>query len=216
MEYNIYNSWQYKNYINNKLMYDKIKEITLIGGKKNKTFYILHQTNFNNMKQIFKSKALKANKDLNKKYWRLSGDLLSKYVFASIIINKKSNESGLFGLMFDDKILYNESFYFHKYWSSEPSDESIYVGKVLSKKDKSKKINQILDIVDSFIIKGDITVPKFMTSEVLFDNEIDLKYLIGIYCSDCNKKQVDMIKKLLKKYNRHDVIIYTTHNLPVI
>lgn len=213
-----------KKYYNNKIIFNQLKERPIVGGQPNvdrkdiKKFYITHLTSFSNMKQILKSNILSANIHLDKKYWRLSGYVPSKYIFTNMIINEKTNDSNGPRLIFDGDILYNESFYFNPGWIGDPYDKSIHIDKDFSKKDKTKKIKKIIVIVDSMVDEPDNIYqgPQFMRHEILFEDKIDLKYLIGINCVGCTKKEVGVIKKLLEKNNRKEVKIYTGVQLPVI
>ena len=186
------------------------------GGYRRKSddFYFLHSTNFENMLRILKTNKLYANKHINKRYRRLSGDSPSKYVFANVITNNHPITSNFgVGLIFSKDVLNEQPVIFNLGWKVDPDDDSIHIKSV----DEMKKLIETLDLSNRYnntLIGDDLTLPFTMTHEVLFEDNIDLKYLIGIYCPDCDNKQKSKIRKLLRKNNRHFVKIYGQWLLP--
>jgi hypothetical protein len=212
----------YKNYIINKKIYNTLKTTSEIytnihtGGKnsansreKNKKYFITHSTSYDNLIQILKSKKLYAGYMVSKKYRRLSGSILSKYVFTNLIFNGQKNPNFGHSLIFDEALLYDDSSWFNNGWAADPSDDSIHIDSNESIDAKNEKINTIHDIISRKATETEPCVSMFMRHELLFKKEINLKYLIGIECPGCSKKEVTVIKKLLRNMDRDDVKIYT-------
>lgn len=206
-------------YQTNKQNYFKLIEHinAQMGGYRRKAndFYFLHSTSFDNMIQILKTDKLYANIHINKRYRRLSGDEPSKYVFTNVITNNHSITQYFgVGLMFSKNILNEKCAIFNRLWLSSPDDESVYVKNV----EEMKKLIETFDLPFKYnnilIDPLNVQLPYRMTHEVLFEDSIDLKYLIGIHCPGCDNKQKRKIRKLLRTNNRQNVKIYGGLMLP--
>lgn len=210
------NESYYTLYYNNKQDYYKLIN-TQIGGyrRKQNDFYFLHSTSFENLVQILKTDKLYANIHINKRYKRLSGDSPSKYVFANVITNNHpiTNHFGM-GLIFSKDVLNEQSIIFNPGWRVFPDDESVHIKSVK----EMKKLIKTFDLSNKYntmtLGPNKLPLPFMMTHEILFEDSIDLIYLIGIHCPGCDNKQKRKIRILLRKNNRQNVKIYGGWLLP--
>jgi hypothetical protein len=192
----------------NKLNYNKLMNMQIGGYNKPHDYYFLHSTNFANMIQILKSNKLYANMHIDERYRRFSGSEQSKYVFMNIVIDNYQPDNFGIGLIFSKDILNEYPIIFNQAWMADSNDKSIYINNVEEMNDAIIKLNMIDTINKSKMF--------VMSHEILFENEIDLKYLIGIHCPICDNKQKRIIRKLLRKNNKQYVKIYSGDKLPLV
>lgn len=172
------------------------------GGKKKENYYVLHSTNMENLLDILKTGKVLANKYIDPQKRRMSGDTETKYVFANLIQRKYMDVPNFgMGLIFDKKILRSEHFLFNPSWYAAPYEKSI---KFFPDDPKfNSKLKKVFDL---------ITSPYPHKHELLFEDSIDLKYLIGIHCPICTLEQLNEIRKIVG----YQIPIYFTHNIPIL
>lgn len=177
----------YNKYINNKNAYLNLSK--QIGGTTK--YYVIHYTDYKNLIKILKTKCLKSNKHIDKKYWRLSGNVPSKYIYLSLI--KGSDEIIDFGiaLIFSEKILHENQFVFNNGWIGEPTIDSIFIDPK-----KTLNISRNLDNIHKLISNKKIT-----DHEILFHEKINLDNLVAIHCPKCSNEKIQKVKKYLKNDN---------------
>jgi hypothetical protein len=188
----------YVKYIENKRAYLNISK--QIGG--NTKYYVIHFTDYKNLLEILKTKLIKSNEQIDKKYWRMSGDVSSKYVFASIIKSNNKIENFGIGFIFDERILYNKSFIFNSGWIGEPTNDSIVVDP--NKKNIHKELQRIRKIISN---------KRILDYEILFYDRLSLEYLIGIHMPKCTEKKVNKIKRLLRENKMENVNVYANETI---
>lgn len=168
---------------------------------KNK-YCVVHSTSIDNLLLILNDKVLYANKYISNKHMRLSGQERSRYVYMGIYDANSPN----FGvaLLFDPKILKDESFIFNYGWLATPTDTSIYVNKNDSIDINKKKLTTIFNYLSK--------TSKITDNEILFLGRILLcDYLIGVLCPNCDNTTIDKIRKIIDKEYKN-VKIYTGNN----
>lgn len=193
--------------MNNKAAYLELRN-AIIGGGINKVddeeYYVLHSTSYENMLDILKTGKLMANKYLPPEKRRMSGFEESDYVFANIVQRKDMGMPNFgCGLIFSSDLLKKNKFYFNPSWYAYPYEKTIEFEAGDAEFDKKKR-KMFSQIKDGSQIKH----------EILFENSIDLKYLIGIHCPECTTKKIKKIKKLIKRKKK--IKIYSDYMIPIL
>jgi hypothetical protein len=213
------NNYYENMYVTNKMRYKFIN--SLHGGKlKQHKYYVLHSTSYENMLSILNSKTVYSNKYTDNT--RLSGDVLSEYVFCNLITNGDNIDNFGIGLIFNEKILEKKSFIFNNAWLAKPFNlklptidlklptvyNSIYVYSSEKKNSRTKKMQAIYDI-----IKQNNSI---LEHEIMFPKKINLKFLVGIHCPGCDDAKKNIIVNALEKNKIQNVYVYSSAKLPVI
>lgn len=201
---NIYNT-----YTNNKRAYINLSQQHDYhndwqhGGKLNPKYYAIHNTNFKNLIEILKSNSLKSNNNIDKKYWRISGETPKDYIFTSLVRSGDAVYPFGIGLIFDEKIFHDNSFAFNIGWIGHITNKTIIIDpKNQTKTSISKELENMYDMIPP----KNVPQHNEMNHEILFFDELSLNHLIGIHCPFRSKYQIRKIKKYL---NNQAVIIYT-------
>lgn len=187
-------------------------------------YYIYHFTQRKNILQIIKDNILYANKYLSKDRYVLSGIVETQYIFTKIFIDNTNQDLHGITLIFDPKILYEQSSIYNDGWLGEPTDNAIYLDVSKDHKILTDKIKYILNDIKINNAKQmndtdgkHLNDPVFMRHELLFIGRILLKdYLIGIVYPLDDKKLLDEIKKILKKNKMDHVKIFNQKTMPSV
>ena len=172
-------------------------------------YYIIHSTNIENLQVILDTKVLYANKYIDDKYMRLSGDNKMPYVYTALCVPPLLDKFAGITLLLHPNILEKESFIFNYGWQTYPTDKSIYVASNDDMGLKKEYINTMLNYVK--------TTKNLTHQEILFPGRILLDdYLIGILCYKCDNVTVNGLKKKLENNNYKKVKIYTGETFPII
>lgn len=171
--------------------------------------YILHSTSIKNLLDILTDCDIYANKYITKDKRRLSGNIESKYIYASIILNGQKILNFGAGLIINDKLLFRRLFIFNKAWIATKNKNSMIVksnDSDVNKKAIFKKIKEYLSTTDT--LTG---------HEILFKNKIKniKKYLLGVYCPNCDESEIAKIKKIIDD-GGYKIKIYTGAYVPII
>ena len=177
--------------MSNKAAYLELRD-AMIGGDINKVddeeYYVLHSTSYENLLDILKTGKLMANKYLPPEKRRMSGDNDKDHVFATITQKSHMNIDNFgYGLIFSKKLLKENKFYFNSSWAAYPHDNSIIF--VPNDPDYQSKISSVFDILRTHDYP--------YKHEILFEDEVSLKYLIGVHCPSCGFEEVDQIRKII-------------------
>lgn len=181
-------------------------------------FYFVHMTkNFKNFKNIIKDGKIKLGCDIPVEDKFLCGDVDHPYIYFNINFNDLDNLDYFqdFSFIIKPEIINTQSIEFFGGWGLLKITE---IHPEDSQSDKIKKINKIKKFVSNpyeyGLPENVLDFSKFMQHEVRFTNPIDLhKYLYGVVIPNYNKdeleKQIDKVKKLLKKYNLDNIKIFS-------
>lgn len=211
----------YKKYLKYKKKYLKLKnekqlQREIHHNKNSKSwmsipFYFIHGTSFENLLMILDDEYLKPGKSVPQKCIRLGGYPLD-CIFSRIYFEEVKNISTYFGnsLILSPEILNDHNVGFNEGWSAGPDKKTL----MLNKNDTNDILVDKLVKIKNFLQKKSVNEsgdPEVMDQEVLFFDQISLKkYLLGIVCYECDKTNLDKIKKASKKYG--DIFITTNPN----
>ena len=142
--------------------------------------YLCHNTPYNNIKTILKDGYLKSGQKTGNHH--LYGNSTSKYIYLTLATKS------CFGNMYlNPDLLLETKFILHINWSGEANDDDIiYDGLKLTKP-------ELYNILSTYqkLLKLNVIMPKFMNSEILILNDIDLhKYLLKV---QVKPKDIDFI-----------------------
>jgi hypothetical protein len=172
---------------------------------------------------------------LNDGYIKLGSDVDSEYrgiynkeplehIFMNIYFPDIQNLSFLWnygGLVIHPSLIYDYGAVINKGWQGAPSTSDAY-GFIIHKTDnystKRKKLKQVKEWLKH--PTGEMFEPgenklapiDMMNHEVVFNEKIPIKYIIGVICSGCPTDDVIKIKNKLKELNM-DVPVYTNNTI---
>ncbi|AYV82149.1 MAG: hypothetical protein Homavirus11_5 [Homavirus sp.] len=198
---------------------NKYLSIKYNGGYKKKSkekydFYVYHSFGeliYEKILCVLNDGYLKLGSDVEQKYRVYSGYESQPHIFANIYFPEIKNIKGFWGdggLVLHPDVMYDYDVEFVKGWGGMPGTT---IHKNDDNKTKKKKLQQIKKWVENpdYISEGlQKMLPSFHYHELIFNEKIPIKYIIGIICSYCPDNKINKIKNKLKKLNI-DIPVYT-------
>lgn len=161
-------------------------------------FYFFHATDFENFKNILKTKYIYASFYLPQKTTRIGGQSVSKFVFTNIYVDglplHKDEKAGIGPITFiiDPLILQYKTCYFNpESWYGDIYEKTIIM---------NYNISLVLDLV-----KINYRYPLILSHEALFKKRISMKFVIGIICKP---ELIPTVRKYLDKYGYDNIQIF--------
>jgi hypothetical protein len=170
---------------------------------------------------VLNSGYIDVGSNVKKSYRTHSGGEPMDYIFGNIYFPDIKNLSFLWGdggVILHPDLIYDRGVIFNKGWQAGPFSVKNN-GFIIDKNDDYKtkrrslmKIKKWLKIRKDTNEKLNELLADLMLHEVVFDKKIPIKYIVGIICSNCPDKDVNKIKRKLKKLNM-DIPIYTNNTM---